>query len=283
QASVTEAISSYHTSDWPNLRNVTPSITSTASAAIKRMTIASSRRSNPPRRRASPVRGADTVILLCRGERAVDQFLAAFDLFAELVVHRLARAHERRLVYVVHLHAGGLHFLEQVVIESCGRLVDERLRLLGGILEDLAHVGRQRLPALLAGSDVSRRIDMTGKRQVLLDLLEFGAVNLRQRILLAVHHAGLERHEHLGKFHRARVGAVGLEHLHAPFALRHAQLDALQIFGLADRMLAVGDMAVAVLPHREDLEALLLPGRRELGPEDVFLDALHVLAVFDEI
>ena len=53
--------------------------------------------------------------------------------------------------------------------------------------------------------------------------------------------------------------------------------------GRLDRALGVGDVAVAVFPHREDLEPLLLGLGRERRPEHVLLDALHVLAVLHEV
>ena len=109
---------------------------------------------------------------------------------------------------------------------------------------------------VLPGDQVGRRVDVAGHRQVLLHFLELGRIDLRQRVLLAVHDAGLQRHEDLGQRHRRRIGAVGLEHLDAPLALRHAQLHAGQVGGLDDRLGVGGDVAKAVLPHRQDLVAL---------------------------
>ena len=63
----------------------------------------------------------------------------------------------------------------------------------------------------------------------------------------------------------------------------HAQLDALQVGRRVDRALGVGDVAVAVFPYREHLEALRFGGRRQRLPEHVLLDALHVLAVLDQV
>ncbi len=164
-----------------------------------------------------------------------------------------------------------------------GVVVDEGLRLLRRFLEHLAHVGRQRIPVVLADDQVRRRVDVVGQRQELLHLLQLRRVDLGERILLAVHHAGLQRGEELRELHRAGVGAVGLEHLHAPLALRHAELDALEIGGDLDRPLAVGDVAVAVLPHGEDEEPLLVGLGRELRPEQLLLDPAHVRAVLDQI
>ena len=108
-----------------------------------------------------------------------------------------------------------------------GLRVDEGLRFLGCVLENLAHVGGQAVPAPHPDGNKRRRVDVTGERQVGLHLLELLRVNLGERVLLAVHHAGRERGEDLGELHRAWIRAVRLEHLEPPLALGHAQLDAL--------------------------------------------------------
>ena len=124
---------------------------------------------------------------------------------------------------------------------------------------------------------------MVRHRQVLLNFLELRRVDLRERILFAVHHAGLQRDEDFGESHRRRARAVCLEHLHAPFTLRNAKLDALQILGRLDRVGVVRDLPEPVVPDGDDLVAGLLGLRSKHRPDDLLLDPLHVLAVADEI
>ena len=68
---------------------------------------------------------------------------------------------------------------------------------------------------------------------------------------------------------------------HLPSGTR--SLMPLQVGGHVDRPLAVGDVAVAVLPHGEHLQPFLLGFGRELRPEHVLLDAAHVRAVLDQV
>src|SRR6185312_12090181 len=117
----------------------------------------------------------------------------------------------------------------------------------------------------------------------LLHFLQLRRIDLRERILLAVHHAGLQRGEKLRKLHRARIGAICLEHLDAPLALGHAQLDPLQIGGQLDRPLVVRDVAHAVFPDGEHLEPLLLDRGLDHRPEYFLFDAAHVCAVLDDV
>ena len=124
---------------------------------------------------------------------------------------------------------------------------------------------------------------MVGLREVLLHLLELGRPDVGVGVLLAVDHAGLHRDEQLGELERRRVGAIGLEHLDPPDAGRRAQLDALEVLGRVDRAHVVGDLAEAVLPHADQLVALLLELGRELRPDDLLRDAAHVRPVLDQV
>src|SRR3546814_1950882 len=63
--------------------------------------------------------------------------------------------------------------------------------------------------------------------------------------------------EHLREGHRRRIGAVELEHLHAPLTLGRAQLHALQVVRLADRPHVVGDVAERSEEHTSELQSLM--------------------------
>src|SRR3546814_18112264 len=89
--------------------------------------------------------------------------------------------------------------------------------------------------------------------------------------------------EHLREGHRRRIGAVELEHLHAPLALGRAQLEALKVVRLADRQHVVGDVAEAVLPEADDAVAVCFCGRLRLALHHCVLDPLHMVAALDDL
>src|SRR3546814_17004035 len=96
-------------------------------------------------------------------------------------------------------------------------------------------------------------------RQVLLaDLVDFGDREDAQRVLLAVDGAGGERRLGVGPAHLRRVGAEGGEGVVEQRRADDADLQALQVLRLADRVLRVRDLAEAVLGPGERLDALLV-------------------------
>jgi hypothetical protein len=99
---------------------------------------------------------------------------------------------------------------------------------------------------------------MVGHGQVLLHLVELARQDGVERVFLAVDGAGLERAEQLREGQRHRVGAQGLEAVEEDVVLHHAQLDARQVLHLADRALAVGQVAKTVLPVDQADQALVL-------------------------
>src|SRR5689334_16284114 len=147
-------------SDAPTARNTTPSVTSANSTIISAETSTS-------RKRPYISRNRFTGTSLAKRVRLVDRGLRPRHFLRELVVDGLARGDERVLVDVVHLHAGLLQFAEQVLLVVRGGRVDERLRLLGRVLENLAHVGGQALPVVASHGQIRRRVDVPGQRKVL--------------------------------------------------------------------------------------------------------------------
>ncbi len=123
---------------------------------------------------------------------------------------------------------------------------------------------------------------MAGNREILLHLLELGRRDLGIGVFLPVHHAGLQRGEHVGKGHRRRVGAILLEHLHAPFPVGCAQLDALEILGHVDWTDVVGDVAKPVLGQPNDMIAVVVGGGLERVHHRA-LNAAHVVAILNDI
>src|SRR6185437_12619365 len=264
-------------------------MTSKVNAVTKITTMVSSRRSRParirskikkllPKLRAAPAAAPPKWLaeLFSECQRLVDQFLAAGHFLGEFFVDRLASLDERVLVGVVDLHAGVFQFLEQAFVEAGGNLVDFRLHFDGRVGKDFLYVGRQTRPAC-AGGDIGRRIDVSGHRQIFLHFVEARRINLRQRIFLAVHHAGLQRDEYFGKRQGTWIGAVSLEHFDAPGAARHAQFDALKVARHLDRVLVVGDLTEAVLPAADDVIAGLFGDRLQHWNYALVADFRHVL------
>ena len=124
---------------------------------------------------------------------------------------------------------------------------------------------------------------MTGHRQIFLHFVKPCRIDLRQRVLLCVHHAGLQRNKDFGECERAGIGPIGLEHLHAPGAAGNAQLQTLQVAGHLDRVLVIGDLTKAILPDADDVIPGLFGGRNKSRVHDLVADFRHVGAVLDQI
>ncbi|MPN30977.1 hypothetical protein SDC9_178448 [bioreactor metagenome] len=91
---------------------------------------------------------------------------------------------------------------------------------------------------------------------MLLHLVELGRDDDRQRVLLAVHRALLQRGEHLGEGHGRGDDAERLVGRDVHRVLHGAHLQALEVFGAFDVALAVGHVAETVLRPGQGLEAL---------------------------
>jgi hypothetical protein len=115
---------------------------------------------------------------------------------------------------------------------------------------------RQLVEGRLVHQHHAGAVDVAGQRQVLLHLVELGRHDHRQRVLLPVHRALLQRGEHLGKGHRRGDDAEALVGGHVHRVLHGAHLQALEVVGGVDRPLAVGHVAHAVLAPGQRLHAL---------------------------
>jgi hypothetical protein len=65
--------------------------------------------------------------------------------------------------------------------------------------------------------------------------------------------------------------------------LRDTQPQSHQVLRLYDRPLRVGDVALAVLPHRDDAVTLLRGGGRHRRHHDLVADAGHVIPALDQV
>ena len=112
---------------------------------------------------------------------------------------------------------------------------------------------------------------VAGERAELLHLVELRRVDQRERIFLPVDHLGLQRRIDLDEIDRGRRGAERAEHRGEQRAHRHAQLQALQVVRIVDRLVAGGDLAEAVVPH--------LVERHEADGADLLADMRAEIAV----
>ena len=99
---------------------------------------------------------------------------------------------------------------------------------------------------------------MVGHGVVLVDLVELVVDEVGVGVLLAVHGAQLDGGEDLGHGHGGSGAAHGLKGGAENLGLGDTNLQTLQVLGLRDGALGVGDVAEAVVPPGKDLEALLL-------------------------
>ena len=89
---------------------------------------------------------------------------------------------------------------------------------------------------------------MARDRQILLHFIELGCLNGDKRIFLTVDGFGFQRREHFTKGHWHSVGAQGLESVNKDVVLHDTHFDAVKVFHLGDRALAVGQVAKTVFP-----------------------------------
>ena len=109
-----------------------------------------------------------------------------------------------------------------------------------------------------------------------------GGAHWFKDLALTVDGSGLKCGENLREGHRRRVGAVFLEHLHPPRAVRRAELDPFEIAGLIDRPDVVGDVPEAVLGQSHNVIALRVHRVLERA-HHLVLNAAHVVAVLDDV
>jgi len=111
---------------------------------------------------------------------------------------------------------------------------------------------------------------VAGQRQVLLQLRQLGRGDNRQRVLLTVHHALLERHIQLAERDLLGGCAEGLENVDGHRIRRGADLETLEVRRLHNGPLAVGDVADAVVPPAERHHADLAETLVKLGADGAF-------------
>jgi hypothetical protein len=149
-------------------------------------------------------------------------------------------------------------------IEGADGLALEGGRLVGGLGQDLLFIGAQLVPELLADEEGPDAVDVVGNDRVLLDLVELGGDQSRQRVFLAVNRPGLQSGIDLGEGHRQGVGAERLEGVDEQRVLDDAQLQAAYILSLVDRVPVVADLAEAVFPKAESDQSLFRQLRHQL-------------------
>ena len=128
-------------------------------------------------------------------------------------LHLLAHALDLGRRDLVDLQPGGLDHIERLRLGVARDLALIRLGLVGGVDQDLALGLRQLVPRLLAGDDDQRVVGVSRDRQELLRLVQLRADDRRERVVLPVDGAVLERRVELGERQRQRVGAERLHHV----------------------------------------------------------------------
>ena len=124
---------------------------------------------------------------------------------------------------------------------------------------------------------------MVGERKVFLHFVEPRRRQLRERVLLPIHHPLAERRKHLAEAHRGGVRAEGLEETNALGVLGGAEADALKVGGGHYRADVVRDHPESVFPKREQRQAvILLEGRFETRADRAGRDSLEVVPVGNE-
>ena len=127
-------------------------------------------------------------------------------------------------------------------------------RLLHHLGEDRLVLVGQRGPARLRDDGVEVVDDVPGQRDVGLHLVELLRLDRRQRVLLRLHGAVLQREIDLGEGDRRGVGAAGLRHGEVGRHVRDAHLHALEVGALGDFLVRRG-VAGAVVGDRGDVVA----------------------------
>ncbi len=96
---------------------------------------------------------------------------------------------------------------------------------------------------------------MVGDRAVFLPLVELARLDHRERILLAVDDTRLQRGVDLAELHADGIGAERLEQRDQRRGAGYAQLHAVEVGGVLDRLAAGGDLPEAEVPdalHRHE-------------------------------
>ncbi len=150
----------------------------------------------------------------------------------------------------------GLAELLELFDELAFRLADLARGARGGlrqhVLERLLFVVRELRPHVAADDRHERFRDVARQHDVALHLVELLRHDRRQRVLLPVDGALLQREIDFGEGDRRRVGTHGLGEHEEQRCRRHAQLHALHVLGLLD-LLVGRDVALPVVGERDHL------------------------------
>src|SRR6202008_1396702 len=104
----------------------------------------------------------------------------------------------------------------------------------------------------------------------------------RQRILLAIHGALLQRQIYFGERDRRRIGADRFGKHQKQRRRRHPQLHALHVLGLGDRFVG-GDVTLAVVGQRDDLVfGLVVVALGEIGKQLAVAIGLPVIEISED-
>jgi len=139
----------------------------------------------------------------------------------------LVHLDELHAVVLLHGRAQRVGLLRLLAASPCRGALD-------GVLDDLPVGRRQALVKLLVHDPVEVGREVLGHHHKFLDFVQLGFENLQDRVLLAVHDAGLEGGEHLGPGYGGRQGADLLPDLDPRLDLGHAQFQAFQLRGSRD-------------------------------------------------
>ena len=180
------------------------------------------------------------------------------------------------------LHAGLLQRVESRTLGILVHLTLDTGQFNRGLDQNLAHVGREGIELVLVHDDRAGGEGMPRQRQVLLDLEEFGVQDQRDRVLLAVDRAGLQRGEELGEGHRRRHSAKLAEGQDVGRVRRGADLEPTHVGGGVHGAAAVGQVAPADLPRGDRLEVRALELRAQAVADRTVHDGGGMLAALEQ-
>ena len=143
------------------------------------------------------------------------------------------------------LDAGGLRLVHRLLLIDVPELALFLLGFLGEFLQQRLVVLGQRVPDLLRHHQHLRHDQVLVDRVELGDLVVVVEHEARRVVLGAVDDAGLQRGEHLVVAERHAVGAHRIRHVDEHRVAHHADLLALEVGQVLDRLLGVVEIARA--------------------------------------
>ncbi|MOA27447.1 hypothetical protein D3C78_1483280 [compost metagenome] len=118
--------------------------------------------------------------------------------------------------------------------------------------------------------------------EILLHLVEFVALDHRERVFLAVDGVLLKAGVDLGERHRHGVGAQDGEGFQVDRRLDDADLQALHVFKFGHRVLAVGQVTETQVPITQPYQPLAVQLRRQFLPDRPIDDRMGFLDVVEQ-